>query len=330
MKMKATTGFIIVFLGLHSFLVSAQETVPIYSDYLSDNIYLVHPAAAGAGNCGKLRLTARSQWGGIDDAPTLQTLSTHIRVGDNADLGYHSGVGFILFNDKNGYHSQQGVVGTYAYHINLGSYEEAHQLSFGLSFMAVNNKVDESSFVIPDIVISGIVQSESYFNSDVGMAYHNNGFFSYVTAKNILLSARNLYGDKESFNLRRYLMTLGYYYGKGKNFQLEPSIMAQVIERTGEKFVDFNIKMYKKVSNAQIWAAFSYRRGFDSATTEELNYLTPIVGLNYQRFMVSYTYTKQTGEILFDDAGYHQISLGYNFGCRESLNWGWRNIDALF
>jgi type IX secretion system PorP/SprF family membrane protein len=322
--MKATTFIIIVFLGLHSFLGSAQETLPIYSDYLSDNVYLVHPTAAGIGNCGKIRLTARSQWSGIEDAPTLQTLSTHTRVGEN------TGVGFILFNDKNGYHSQQGVQGTYAYHINLGRNEDSHQLSFGLSFMAVNNKVDESSFVIPDPEISGIVQSENYFNSDVGMAYHNKGFFSYFTAKNIILSARNLYGDKESFNLRRYLVTLGYYFRKGKSFQLEPSIMAQAIERTGEKFVDFNMKVYKKISNAQLWAAFSYRRGFDNAQTEELNYLTPIVGVNFQKFMISYTYTKQTGEILFDDAGYHQISLGFNFACREPRRGGCPNINASF
>ena len=34
---------------------SSQETLPIYSDYLSDNVYLVHPSAAGIGNTGKLR-----------------------------------------------------------------------------------------------------------------------------------------------------------------------------------------------------------------------------------------------------------------------------------
>jgi len=104
----------------------------------------------------------------------------------------------------------------------------------------------------------------------------------------------------------------------------------QSIERTGEKFVDFNIKVYKDIADAQLWAAFSYRKGFDNATTEELNYLTPIVGVNYQNFMVSYTYTKQSGEILFDDAGYHQITLGFNFGCREPRRSGCPNINASF
>ncbi|MBI9039945.1 type IX secretion system membrane protein PorP/SprF [Lutibacter sp.] len=323
--MKFFKLFVVTFFLALPFL-NAQETLPIYADYLSDNVFLVHPSAAGIGNCGKLRLTARTQWAGIEDAPSLQTLSAHTKVGENM------GLGIILFNDKNGYHSQQGVQGAYAYHINMGSYDEVNQLSFGLSFMVVNNNVDERSFTIPDPVISQIVQSESYFNADVSMAYHKSGFFSYVTAKNILLSARNLYNDRyESLNLRRYLFTLGYYYGKDKSFQLEPSVMAQAIERTGEKFVDFNIKVYKEVQDAQIWAAFSYRKGFDNANTEELNYLTPIVGVNFNKFMISYTYTKQSGEILFDDAGYHQLSLGFNFGCRSPRRiGGCPNINSSF
>ena len=313
-----------LFLSIPS-LVKSQETLPIYSDYLSDNVYLVHPAAAGIGNCGKLRLTARNQWAGVEDAPSLQTLSAHTRIGENM------GVGIILFNDKNGYHSQQGVQGTYAYHLNFGRMEEVNQLSCGLSLMAVNNNVDERSFVIYDPEISQIIQSESYFNADFGAAYHKGGFFSYFTAKNIMLSARNLYNDRfESLNLRRYLVTLGYYHGEGRSLQLEPSIMMQTIERTGEKFVDFNLKVYKDVADAQIWAAFSYRKGFDGAQTEELNYLTPIIGVNYKNVMVSYTYTKQSGEILFDDAGYHQITLGFNFGCRAAKRGGCPNINSSF
>jgi type IX secretion system PorP/SprF family membrane protein len=322
--------FFKLFITILFFTVSytqAQETLPIYSDYLSDNVFLVHPSAAGIGNCGKLRLTARTQWAGVADAPALQTLSAHTKVGEQM------GLGLIVFNDKNGYHSQQGIQGAYAYHIQLGNrYDEVNQLSFGLSFMVVNNNVDERSFTIPDPVISQIVQSESYFNSDFSMAYHRSGFFSYFTAKNILLSARNLYNDRyESLNLRRYLVTLGYYFGKNKDLQFEPSVMAQAIERTGEKFVDFNLKVYKEVQDAQIWAAFSYRKGFDNAPTEELNYMTPIVGVNFNKFMISYTYTKQSGDILFDDAGYHQLSLGFNFGCRSPRRiGGCPNINGSF
>ena len=156
---KSLIAFLL--LGVGSY---AQETLPVYSDYLSDNVYLVHPAAAGVGECGKIRLTARNQWAGIENAPALQTLNGHLRIDDNI------GVGAIFFNDKNGYHAQMGAQATFAYHINFGRIEEVNQLSFGLSAMYVNNTVDESSFVIPDPVISQIVQSESYFNADLGLA----------------------------------------------------------------------------------------------------------------------------------------------------------------
>ena len=145
-----------------------------------------------------------------------------------------------------------------------------------------------------------------------------------------MLSARNLYDDDyESLNLRRYLVTAGYYFD-GDKIQFEPSIMMQFVERTGEKFVDFNAKVYKRFDNAQIWAGVSYRQGFDGNNIEELRYISPIVGVNYKRFMVGYTYTKQTGDFLFDDAGYHQISLGFNVFCKEPRGAGCPNINASF
>jgi len=318
-------SFVVYLLLLTSFLIKAQETLPVYSDYLSDNVFLVHPSAAGIGNCSKIRFTARNQWSGTEDAPALQTLTGHTRIGQNI------GLGLALFNDKNGYHSQQGVEAVFAYHINLVDPEIANQLSFALGFVGVINKIDESSFTIYDPVISGIVESEGYFNADFSMAYHYEGFSSYFTAKNIMMNARNLYGEKEPLNLRRYLLTLGYYFESGNSFQFEPSIMGQFIERTGEKFIDFNIKAYKNIPNAQIWAAFSYRQGFDNAVGgQELQYFTPIIGINYKNFMFSYTYTKQTGDILFDDAGYNQITLGFTFGCRPPRNSGCPNINHAF
>lgn len=313
-------AFVIAIVG-----ANAQETLPIYSDYLSDNVYLVHPAAAGIGNCGKIRLTARNQWSGVSDAPSLQTLSFHTRVGEK------SGVGGVVFNDKNGFHSQKGIMGTYAYHLELGRIDDVNLLSFGLNLMLVENSVDETSFVIPDPVITQIVQARNYFNADFGMAYHNQGFFSYFTVKNLLLSARNLYDDDfESLNLRRYLISAGYYFNQDKSVQFEPSVLFQLVERTGEKFMDFNIKAYKNFDNAQVWAGLSYRQGFDGNNVEELRYISPIIGINYKKFMVGYTYTKQTGDFLFDDAGYHQISLGFNLLCKEPRGAGCPNINASF
>lgn len=102
----------LLFIVLFSIKNQAQETLPIYTDYLSDNVFLVHPSAAGIGNSSKLRLTARQQWIGVPNAPALQTVSFHTKFGEESNAGY----GLVLFNDKNGFHSQQGMQGAYAYH----------------------------------------------------------------------------------------------------------------------------------------------------------------------------------------------------------------------
>ena len=71
----------------------SQEGIAVYSDYLSDNYYLIHPSMAGAANCAKLRLTARKQWFDQSDAPQMQTLSFNGRVAEK------SGAGIIVFYD---------------------------------------------------------------------------------------------------------------------------------------------------------------------------------------------------------------------------------------
>lgn len=315
----------ILFIFLFGNLIYSQETLPVYSDYLSDNVYLLHPSAAGIGNCGKIRLTARKQWFDVDNAPSLQTLSFHTKFTEKAALG------IILFNDKNGYHSQKGIQGTYAYHLNLSDRGYFHQLSFGMSLSLVLNQVDQTQFS-GDPTVAQLIESRGYYNGDVSMAYHNGGLFSYATVKNLFLSARNNYNDQfESLNLRKYLFTFGYYFGEEKRIQWEPSVTGQWKERIGDKFLDFNLKAYKTVNNSRIWVVLSYRRGFGgSSSINELNYITPIIGVNYKKYLFSYTYTHQLGDISFSSGGFHQITLGINVFCEPPRASACPNINAMF
>ena len=120
----------------------SQEGIPVYSDYLSDNYYLIHPSMAGAANCAKVRFTGRKQWFDQADAPELQTLSFNGRVNEK------TGAGVILFNDKNGYHSQKGIKLTYAYHLMFSRDEiDLNQLSFGISAGFIQSLLDETEFL---------------------------------------------------------------------------------------------------------------------------------------------------------------------------------------
>jgi hypothetical protein len=103
--------------------------------------------------------------------------------------------------------------------------------------------------------------------------------------------------------------------------------MFQMIELTKEKLVDFNIKVHKQIGLelGTIWCGISYRRSFDGAqyntitgvASQKLQYITPFLGFTYKQFMVGYTYSKVSGSILFDSGAYHQITLGFNFNCKQ-------------
>lgn len=304
--------FILLFISICFFNVNSQETLPIYQDYLSDNVFLIHPAAAGVGACSKARLTGRMQWLDIDNAPQLQTGSYHSKIHPDAKAAY----GVILFNDENGYHSQKGVQGTYAYHLEMNSTDVFNQLSFGLSMAAVFNQVDQRTFV-NDPAVKQIIESDMYFNADLGLAYHFGGFSSYLTIKNILLTAKNnLKAEYDALNLRNYVLGAGYFFSNMPKIQLEPSFMFQYKEQTSEKVLDINVKAYKKLKNAQFWTALSYRQTF-GGIYESAKYISPIFGINVNKFMISYTYTYQLNKIQFTNGGFHQISLGMNFKCSK-------------
>ena len=311
-----------LFIAMNTF---SQETLPIYWDYLSDNVYLLHPAAAGIGNSSKLRFTARQQWQGIPNAPALQTLSFHTKLGEETNAGY----GFVLFNDQNGYHSQQGLQGTYAYHLPLSDGRLFEQLSFGLSFTFVQNQSDQRSF-FGDPAVAQVIESTSYYNADFGMSYHLGGFSSYFTVKNLLLTAKNNLNINEPLDIRNYIFTAGYYFGQENAVQLEPSLMLQFREGTGERLADLNLKAYKTFGDTQLWAALSYRKSFESGAIENAQYITPIVGLNYKNFMFSYTYTRQLNDILLSNSGFNQISVGLNLFTRAPRGAACPNINSAF
>ncbi|WP_372753751.1 type IX secretion system membrane protein PorP/SprF [Mariniflexile sp.] len=302
----------------------SQEGLPIYTDYLTDNYYLIHPSMAGAANCAKVRLTARQQWFGHEDAPKLLTLSMNGRIGDS-----QSAVGGILYTDKNGYHSQSGAYATYAHHLMFSrSVTDLNMLSFGISAGFIQYKLDETSFLFdgPDPIIDGVVQNETNFNIDLGFSYHFLDFYAHATVKNVLENSGVNKDVNITSNLRRYLLSTGYVFSRyGSEWSYEPSVLFQYRDGTKEASIDVNAKVYKNVEFGKIWGGLSYRNSFDGAEytqngsvdSQRLQQITPILGVNYNDFMFAYNYTYQSNSVVFANGGFHQLTLGYNFNCQR-------------
>jgi len=323
MKLKCKLIYSILLLNLINFGHS-QEGLPIYSDYLTDNYYLIHPSMAGAANCAKIRLTTRQQWFGNEDAPKLLSLSINGRLGDS-----RSAIGGIVYGDKNGYHSQTGAYATYAHHILFSRNEiDLNMLSFGLSVGFIQYKLDETTFLSDgfDPLIAGIVQSNTNFNMDFGFSYHFLDYYLHATVKNFLKNSGVNNDIEITSNLRRYLLSIGGVFGKlGSDWSYEPSLMLMYKDGTQEGSIDINAKVYKEVDFGEIWGGLSYRISFEGAeyldgsrnSSQKLQVLSPILGVNYKDFMFAYNYSYQSNSIVFNKGGFHQITLGYNFSCKK-------------
>ncbi|SEL18952.1 type IX secretion system membrane protein, PorP/SprF family [Aquimarina amphilecti] len=323
--------YYLLFAILTSQFIFSQEGIPVYADYLSDNLYLVHPSMAGASNANKIRLTARKQWFDVDNAPSTQSANVNFRTGDKV------GLGAIVYRDENGRFSQTGIFTTFAYHLLFSrDRTDLNMLSFGISGAFIQSNVDERGLddpLDPDPVIIGREQKSGYFNLDVGMSYHYLDWYAHFTVKNILPSTREIFDNanntiQESNNQRRYIFSVGYVFGLGNGpWSLEPSVLYQSTDQTKESTIDGNLKVYRRFGElATLWGGLSYRRSFDGAEfsqtgaeieSQKLQYITPFLGINYKNWMVGYTYSYQSNSVVLSNGGFHQLTLGYDFGKRK-------------
>jgi len=325
----------------------AQEGIPLYQDYLTSSWYLIHPATAGASNVNQIRLTGRTQWLDVDDAPSLITASINGRVSKKV------GLGFIAFNDENGNFSENGFYGTFAYHLNLSAREtELHQVSFGFSWGFLQNKIDDSSFsatsVALDPAVFGTSRSDTFTNVEFGVSYFKQDFFAHLSVKNAIPISKNQFitiNDLEPDNQRRFIFTTGHTFSinKAAEFSLEPSLQYANTPEISEQLFDINVKAYKGLEdNNTIWGGIAYRNAVEGTefTLDDLsstdiniqtqNYqtLSGFVGLDYKEFVFAYTFTSQLDQVTISNSGFHQITLGYNFGRNSNARSGSKRWDC--
>lgn len=319
--MKIKIYYVILALLVSQFATS-QEGIPVHLDYLQDNLYLLHPSTAGVSQTSKLRLSARSQWAGLENAPAFQTVSINTRIGEKV------GVGGILYNDRNGFFSQQGAYATFAYHLLLSrNYVDLNQLSFGISLGVIQGQLDETTFDLTDFdpVIAGIVQSDSYINVDFGVSYNFLDFSANATVKNVVPVERDIFSAQfEPNNQRRYIVSLAYTISPlFTQWSFEPSVLFQATDQTQEASFDVNAKAYYKTDWGVLWGGLSYRRSLDGAeftpngTTVDIQnaqLISPFIGGKYDRLLFGYTYSYQSNEVVLINTGFHGITLGYNLG----------------
>jgi len=314
MKNSSRSLYVLLLFFL-SFTTRSQEGIPVYYDYLTDNLTLIHPAMSGASRCSKIRLNGRMQWSGVEDFPALQTLSI------NSHLASHSGWGLIIFNDRNGYNKQKGAYISFAHHLQLSQGTTLNQLSFGLGVLFSNHQLELENTFLPggDPVLNGGNLNRTYYNLDAGFAWHVGTFFLIGTAKNLIPVNRSFYpNNSETDNLRHYIVSTGIFFDGNSRIHPEPSVMIQYKEYSNELIGDFNLKFYLDLSATNVmFLGASYRNYFTTSEYQALQDISPMLGVFMRKFMIAYVYTHQLSQTTFSNGGFHQLTLGFNFDCRK-------------
>lgn len=308
---------IIVFIILVSSWANAQEfKLTPYTQYLVENPFLISPAYAGDSEMNRLRLTSAFQWVGLSNAPSTQTLSY------DAHILERSGIGGVIYLDKNGNTSQIGGQLSFAHHLTINS-ANSQYISFGLSYKFTQFKIDVSDFDNPndDPNIGADISSHNS-NFDAAFLYKLEGFYFSLNASNILNKNVKVFDESEPKKLRNYYIYTGYVFELSQgDWELEPSLYFKYFESDARSISDINIKAKKMTDDGYFWAGFSTR--FLNDQSFEPLAIVPLLGLKKKDFYVGYAFQYNINEANeLNHGGTHMLTLGYDFESqRGSPRW---------
>lgn len=289
-----------------------ELNLPVFTQYLADNNFVVSPTYAGIGDNLRIRANGLTQWVGIKDAPDNQSLYADFRIADR------SGVGISLYNDKNGYTAQTGVKFSFAHHLVLDYYEKQY-LSFGISYNINNFKININNFnptyEIP-IVDPFITDNRSISNNnfDVGALYRNKGYYLSFNASNILAKDIRNFSGVEPDLLLNYQVFTGYVFKSPNNskIEFEPSVYYQLFANDKRSSTDINFKFrkYNKYED-YYWAGISYRF-LNDQLLKPLN-VGPMFGFKKANFYFGYSYQITMNQLSSFNSGTHVVTIGFDF-----------------
>jgi type IX secretion system PorP/SprF family membrane protein len=285
-----------------------ELNIPVATQYLADNPFVLSPTFAGIGDNLRIRANGMMQWVGIKEAPQNQSVYADFRIADQ------SGVGVSFYNDKNGYTSQAGAKFSFAHHIILDYYSKQY-LSFGMSFNINNFKIDIEQLV-PSTFDPSIIDDRynSNKNFDVGLLYRIKDFYVSFNAGNILdKNIDKFSGIKlEPSLLRNYQIYSGYIVKTNNRAEIEPSLFFQYYESDQRSSTDVNIK-YRKFNNNDdyYWAGITYRFLNDQIFAPLT--IGPMAGIRKSGFYFGYSYQVTLNEIGSYNTGTHVVTIGFDF-----------------
>jgi len=238
--------FIIILGVLSVITVSAQE-VPQFSQNMFNKL-ANNPGFAGSRGNVSTSVLHRSQWMGVEGAPSTQNFSI------DAELPFLlGGVGLNIVKDNIAQFSNLGLQASYAYRTELG----VGQIGMGMSVGMFQSGVDGSDFKYAQPGDNAIpISSVSGSKLDIGAGVYYNTQDVYIGLSSAHMTEPVVeWSDGSQFSLERhYFLISGYYYELTPVLSLNPSIYLKSDGATSQLDINTNL-----IYNNKMWGGVSYR-----------------------------------------------------------------------
>tara|TARA_R110002012_G_C11675852_1_gene613658 strand:- start:15477 stop:16430 length:954 start_codon:yes stop_codon:yes gene_type:complete len=268
-----------------------------YTQYMYNTVS-VNPAYAGSRGHMSIAALHRSQWLGLEGAPTTQTLNVH------TPIGYRGmGLGVSIVNDKIGPTSETNLDVDFSYTIQTS---REGKLSFGLKASA--NLLDIrfsqlDQYVQNDQTLQQDVDNRFSPNIGAGVYYHTDKLYLGLSVPRILetshFESSSLSTASEQMNF--YFIT-GYVWDLNPFLKFKPTVLTKMVQGAPlqvDASANFMFDNKFILGAAYRWdAALSALVGFH--VSEEL-----LIGLAYDREIT------ELGSAAFNDGSF-EIILRYD------------------
>ncbi|EIJ37434.1 Bacteroidetes-specific putative membrane protein [Galbibacter orientalis DSM 19592] len=292
--MKNSIQYKLIFITLLGFLITEKATAqqqPQYTQYMYNTLVL--NSGYVADNRLEVGLLHRSQWVGIDGAPSTQSLTVGGKVGQRI------GVGLTMVNDNIGPSNELDINGVFSYNIPI-SYNA--RLSFGMNagLDILNVDWSEGRYAnTQDPILSNNVNNIRPIIGAGAYLYSDKWYVGLSTPNFIKTET---YNDDEELVIDQttqfYLMG-GYVFQVSRDVKLKPSTLLKYSEGTPIT-VDLSL-------NALIQDKFSVGAAYRFNDS-----MSAMLGFQISRsFFAGYAFDYATTELNKYNDGSHEIILKY-------------------
>lgn len=271
--------------------VSAQQESQ-YTQYMY-NTSLFNPAYTGSRGVGSFFGSFRSQWVGLEGAPTNGSISYHTPIPKAKGIA----VGGSIFRETIGIEKKTSIAVDVAYTLRF----EKSRLAFGIKGAANLFQInyDDLDLARRDVNMTG---NESVFSPNIGAGiyWYTDKYYIGFSVPNMLETTHYKEGSVSILKNSQHLYLVGgYVFGVSDKVLFKPAILGKMVSGAPMQ-VDVSANF---MFNEQFVLGAAYR--WDAA-------VSALAGFQInERWFIGYSYDFETGGLSKYNSGSHEVFLRY-------------------